>query len=193
MTRHLCFSTLTNKTDLMTESNPNKMSLKTGGAIIAGLGVLAAIFPLVTGLTLSLFFGIALIFGAMAHMAQAFSRPSWKGSLWMLALSLIYVFAGITLLINPLLGLTTLTILLVLHLFFSGLVEIIWGFRLRKESYAYGIVFSGLLSIAVGGLIWFQWPSSARWALGLLFGLSLISTGVSMMIYGRKMEKTSED
>ena len=55
----------------------------------------------------------------------------------------------------------------------------------NRELKAWGwLLFSGLLGIAVGLLIWLGWPSSATWALGLLVGIELIFAGWSLMLLG---------
>ena len=176
----------------MAYAEKNRLNLRTTGIFIALIGVLAAIFPLVTGLALSFLFGGLLIIGAMGHLAQAFSRPDWKGSIWALILSVIYVFAGITLLVNPIFGLAALTVLVFLQLVATGIIEVIWGFQLREKENSSGMILSGILSILIAGLIASGWPSTARWAIGLLFGFSLISTGISMIIYSNAEDKTEE-
>jgi uncharacterized membrane protein HdeD (DUF308 family) len=39
------------------------------------------------------------------------------------------------------------------------------------------LLISGLVSLAVGALIFAQLPSSAEWAIGLLVGINMISSG----------------
>ena len=44
------------------------------------------------------------------------------------------------------------------------------------------LLISGLIAIAVGVMIAAQLPSSADWAIGLLTGINLLSTGVSFVV-----------
>ncbi len=175
----------------MAEPNSDRSYWNVSGLIILSLGVLAVIFPLLTGISLSFLFGSLLLAGGVVHVAQVFSVSGWKSSILQLALGTLYLLGGIAIVSNPVLGLATLTMLLLFYLMLSGLVEIFWGLRVREQEYSFGIVLSGLLSLLLAVLIWFQWPASAAWALGLLFGLSLISTGASMMFYGLKGESAS--
>jgi uncharacterized membrane protein HdeD (DUF308 family) len=51
---------------------------------------------------------------------------------------------------------------------------------------------SGLVAIAVGVLIAYELPSSAAWAIGLLAGINLISTGASFTVLalaGRRLKQ----
>ena len=44
------------------------------------------------------------------------------------------------------------------------------------------LLLSGLVAIAVGVLIAYELPSSATWAIGLLAGVNLLSTGASFIV-----------
>lgn len=161
-----------------------------GGGIIVGiLGILAILFPFVTGVSLSVLLGAVLVVGALVHLASAFSGRGWKGFVVQGLLAVLYAVAGILLMANPVVSLTTLTILLVAFLVVDGIVEIVMGFRVRPERGWSGVVVSGVLALVIAGLIWASWPASALWAVGLLFGANLLVTGVSMVFVamgGRK-------
>ncbi|WP_458186737.1 HdeD family acid-resistance protein [Haladaptatus sp. NG-WS-4] len=151
------------------------------GAILAVLGVIAIFFPFVTGIALSILLGGALLVGAILHAVHAFSAGDWKGVLWQVILVVVYGIAGLSLVFNPLLGLTTLTLLLVAYLVVDGIVELVMGFVLRPEKNWAWVVASGFLSLLLGGLLWVGWPATAAWALGLLLGVSLLTSGLSMV------------
>ena len=152
-----------------------------GGVLIASLGVLAILFPFVTGVSLSILLGAALVVGALVHLASAFSGRGWKGFVAQTLLAVLYAVAGILLIANPVVGLTTLTILLVAFLLVDGIFEIVMGFRIRSEKGWGGLVVSGVLALVIAGLVFASWPASAAWAVGLLFGANLFVTGLSMV------------
>ncbi len=154
------------------------------GALIAVLGILAVLFPFVTGISLSILLGALLVVGALVHVAHAFSG-GWKRFVVQGLLAAVYAVAGIVLMANPVVGLTTLTIILVAFLLADGVLEIIMGYRLRGERGASSLIVSGVLGLVIAGLIWAGFPSSALWAIGLLFGVNLLVTGVSMMFMAR--------
>lgn len=151
------------------------------GVLIAVLGVLAVLAPLLTGISLSILLGALLVVGALGHVANAFSAGGWKGSLWQVVLALVYGFAGITLIANPVVGLASLTILVVVYLLFTGIVELGMGFAMRPESGWGWVVISGAVSLALAGLLWVGLPSTALWAIGVLFGVSLLTSGLSLV------------
>ncbi len=155
-------------------------TLMIGGALIALLGVLAIVYPFVTGVSISVFLGAALVVGAVIHVAHAFSAGGWKGTLWQIVLALVYLVAGILFLTDPVLGLMSLTLVLIAYFLIDGVVEIVMGLRLRGEPRWAWMVASGVISLVLAALIWAGLPSSAVWAVGLLFGVSLLTTGISM-------------
>lgn len=166
------------------------------GALVAVLGIVAILTPLVTSIGLSMILGVLLIVGALLHVAQAFYAGGWDKSLWQVVLAIVYGFAGVGLLANPLLGIVTLTILLIAFFVVEGMAEVIVGIRMRSEPQWIWVVASGIVSLLLAGLLFAGLPSSALWAVGLLFGVNLLSTGLSMILVGnmgRKATKTARD
>jgi len=164
------------------DRQPSWQALTGVGVLISILGVVAILAPFVTGVTISIVVGALLVVGGLGHVAHAFTVPGWTGSLWQVILALIYTFAGISLLANPVLGLTTLTLLIVFYLAIEGLAEIVLGLSTRSEPQWGWFVVSGVVSLALAGLLWAGFPSTAAWAVGLLVGLSLLSTGLAMVV-----------
>ncbi|MFO7926079.1 MAG: HdeD family acid-resistance protein [Halobacteriota archaeon] len=157
-----------------------------GGIVIALLGVLAIMFPFVTGLSLSILLGGVLVIGALVHAAHAFGRERSRGSrLLQAVLGVLYGVAGISLLVNPVFGLVTLTLLVVAFLFLDGIVEIAWAVRVRGQQHWVWLLVSGVISLVAAGLLWMGLPSTAIWAVGFLFGVNLLATGIAMAVYGR--------
>ena len=171
-------------------------SLAIVGILTALFGVLAIVFPFVTGVSLSVLLGVLLVAGGFMHVAHAFTAQGWKGRLWQVLLAGLYGVAGIALLVNPLFTLATLTLILAAFFFADGIIETIMGLRLRGETGWAWLLASGVLGIVVGAAIWIGWPSTALWVVGLLFGINLLSTGLSMVMLamgGRNHARETED
>lgn len=154
------------------------------GIVLSILGLLAIVFPFYTGLSLSILLGALLVVGAFLHVANAFSAPGWIGSVVQAVLAVVYVIAGIALLANPTVGLVTLTLLVLAYFVVEGVALIGMGIALRSERNWVWSVLSGGLSLVLAALIWLGLPSSAAWAVGLLFGVNLMSTGIAMVMLG---------
>jgi uncharacterized membrane protein HdeD (DUF308 family) len=106
-----------------------------------------------------------------------------------LLIGLLYLAAGGYLAFLPFSGIITLTILLAALFIAEGVLEVIMAFRVRPHEGWGWLLLSGLVAIAVGVLIAMQLPSSATWAIGLLTGVNLLSTGfgfVFLALAGRR-------
>ena len=161
------------------------------GVVVSLLGVLAVVFPLVTGLALSAFLGALLVVGGIAHGIHVLSARGWTGALAQALLALLYVAGGVALLVNPVFGLATLTLVLAVTFVLNGVLEIVMGVALRPRSNWPWVVVSGLLALAVGVLLFVGFPSTAAWAVGLLFGINLLSSGLSMALFGLNGRKAA--
>jgi uncharacterized membrane protein HdeD (DUF308 family) len=150
------------------------------GVVLTALGMLAIVFPFYTGIAVELLFGGLLLAGAIAQGFHAIGAQRWSGVFAELGLGALYLIAGLVLLSNPLLGLATLTLILGAFFLADGVVEIYMALTVRPESNWVGLLISGALSLALAGLILVGWPSTALWAVGLLFGVNLIATGVAL-------------
>jgi uncharacterized membrane protein HdeD (DUF308 family) len=155
------------------------------GMIIAILGVLAMAFPFVTGLSLSILLGAILVFGALVHVSHAFSAGSLGSVLGQVLLAVLYGFAGIAFMSNPVVGLATLTLLAISFFLADGIIEIAWGVRSRGEPGATWLLASGGISLLLAGFLWLGFPTSAVWAIGVFTGANLLVTGLAIILVGQ--------
>ena len=81
----------------------------------------------------------------------------------------------------PFTGIITLTILLAALFLAEGVLEMIMAIRVRPHEGWSWLLLSGLIAIAVGLMIGLGLPGSATWAIGLLVGVNLLSTGISFI------------
>ncbi|MCU4925121.1 DUF308 domain-containing protein [Halobacteria archaeon AArc-dxtr1] len=161
------------------------------GGVIALLGILAIAFPFVTGLSVAYVLGAVLVVSGIVHGAAGITHRRWTGAVWQLAVGAVTVIAGLLMLANPVLGLVTLTVLAIAYLLVDGITELAASRRVEGTDRRY-IVASGILSLVLAGLLWAGFPASAAWAVGVIVGVSLLSTGASMFVIsmsGRRATK----
>ncbi len=152
------------------------------GIVLVVAGIAAIAFPLVSTIAAKIALGWIFLAAGMVMIIHAFSIQKWGGFLMELLLGVLYLFAGGWLAFFPFTGIVTLTILLAALFLAEGVVEVIMGFRVRPHEGWGWLVFSGLIAVAVGLLIAAELPSSAVWAIGLLVGVNLLSTGISFIV-----------
>jgi uncharacterized membrane protein HdeD (DUF308 family) len=96
----------------------------------------------------------------------------------------VYIVGGFYFLTHPLLGLGTLTLVLAVIILMAAVCEAIAYFRSRGEGGSGWLLVNALITLLLGGMIWFHWPSSSVWAIGTLVGVNLLMTGISRLMLG---------
>ncbi len=153
------------------------------------LGFFAILEPAVAGIGVALLVGWLLIFGGVAHLISAFGGGGAKRVIFQVLIGIVYLIGGFYFLTHTLLGLGTLTLLLAGIILAEGVLEIIAYFRGRSEGGSVWLLINALITLLLGGLIWFHWPSSSVWAIGTLVGVNLIMTGFSRLMLGLAARK----
>ena len=154
------------------------------GVLLALLGVIAILLPGLATLAIELTLGWLLVLGgAFGLIAVISSGRSAPGFWWNLITAIICILAGLSLLIRPLSGVLTLTIILAAYLLASGVAQIIQAFQYRKEipSAWTWMLISGVVNLALGLIIVLGLPGTAIWVLGLLVGINLVMTGIAIV------------
>ena len=98
----------------------------------------------------------------------------------MFVIGLMSAVAGGYMLARPGMALATITIVLAAYFIVDGVFEIIWAFRLRPIKGWGWTLFSGIVALALGVMIWRQFPVSGVWAVGTLAGIHLLFGGSSL-------------
>ena len=156
--------------------------LLTAGIISTVLGAIAIIVPPLASVTITYLVGILLLIGAVAFVAEAISRGSTGHRIWSALLAVLYVFAGVWLIINPVSGTITLTWILAIFFLLIGVLRLIAGIASRgKVPNAGWTIVNGVLSIVIAVLVIGDLPSSAAWAIGLLVGIQLLFDGFALI------------
>lgn len=148
------------------------------------LGMLAIIEPALAGLAVSRLVGWLLVFGGVSYLIGAFKGGGAKQVGFHILVGLAYLIGGFYCLMHPLLAIGSLTLLLAAVILVGGVLEIISYFRLKGENASGWMLFNGIIAVLLGGMIWFHWPSSSVWAIGILVGTTLLMTGMTRLMFG---------
>ena len=167
--------------------------LLTAGIISVVLGAVAIIVPPLASVTITYLVGILLLIGAVAFVAEAISRGATGHRIWSALLAVLYVFAGVWLIINPVSGTITLTWILAIFFLLIGVLRLIAGIASRgKVPNAGWTIVNGVLSIVIAVLVIGDLPSSAAWAIGLLVGIQLLFDGFALIATAMAGKKLAE-
>ncbi len=163
------------------------------GIVTIILGFIAMAAPLIAGKSVAILVGILLIAGGIARLVWSFQAESlWRGVLKFL-LGGLTLLAGLMVVANPLFGLGMLTIMLAAYFIVDGIFEIIGAFQLKPAKGWGFLLFGGIVSLALGIMIWRQFPVSGVWAVGILVGVKLLFAGLSMVFLGSAVRQVGRE
>jgi uncharacterized membrane protein HdeD (DUF308 family) len=154
------------------------------GILFSILGILAIILPGISTLSTELFIGWLLIFGAIAQLYRTFTTRKHVGFTGSLIIGFLYLIFGILLLLYPVAGILSLTVLLIFFFFAEGIGKLILAFQFRRARNWGWLAVNGVLAIIIGYIIWAGWPQTSFWALGLLVGINMLFFGLSLLFLG---------
>jgi uncharacterized membrane protein HdeD (DUF308 family) len=156
------------------------------GLLLAGLGVLVVLAPMVAGAAVVMVVGLVLLLAGIAlglFGYQAYTLG--KGPFGLLAGAFAGV-CGLVLLLNPVTSLSTVTMIVASCLVVQGIAQVFLGLRLMPEDGWVWVVVDAAASILFGLSVWVGWPLSGIRAVGLVLGIKLVSAGAVLV----RIEKT---
>jgi uncharacterized membrane protein HdeD (DUF308 family) len=161
------------------------------GIIMVICGILAITLPFASSLGIVIVLAWLILFAGVSHLVFAFQSHSIGGFLWQVLLAIVYGFAGVYMLMHPLLGVISLTFVWAIFFLVEGVVEIVFYFKIRGASNAGWVLFDGIVTLILGFFIWRQWPSSSVWVIGTLVGISLIFSGISRFMLSSAVRRVT--
>lgn len=148
----------------------------TAGCLLILLGALAVAYSVIFTVVSVMFLGWMLIIGGVLEAVHAFQhRESRHLFLYVLDALLAFV-AGVLLLKSPEVGALVVTLLLASYFIIAGLFRIGVALALRYPSWPWTLL-NGLVTLALGIIVWGGWPASGFWVLGLFVGINLMMSG----------------
>jgi membrane protein HdeD len=152
----------------------------TGLALVL-LGIGAMISPAFAGNTVVYLIGALMLITGLIQLLAAWQEETWREKLANLTLGGIAAVGGIAVLAHPFYGLAALTLVLAIFFCIEGVWKIVSSFSYRPVPGWLALILSGVLDLILGILIWRQWPVSGLWAVGILVGVNLFSTGIAFL------------
>lgn len=147
------------------------------GILTIVIAAIAIIQPLFTQIGANLLFEEIFFAAGIVRFLYAFNtRSSGKFKL-KLALALVYILAGLLILINQNETGQIINYILGITIVINGALEIILALQVRRVAHQWGwILLSGIVAIALG--IALAAKTYAVWVMGILVGLNLLVSGL---------------
>jgi uncharacterized membrane protein HdeD (DUF308 family) len=159
------------------------------GALIVGAGIFCLFAPLIAGVAVAYLLGAAMIGVGVLEVVAALAQPHRAvARLGIAALGLVAIVFGALVIAHPQEAVASLTWLIGLSLLISGAVRILIAFGAEEARLPF--LLAGAFSILLGVLLLVEWPLDGEWAFGVLLGLDLIATGLTMLGWVRPARLT---
>lgn len=153
------------------------------GILLAVLGLAAIVVPTLASLAVTIFLGWLFLIGGIGGLMITFWAPRIPGFWWSLLSAALALLVGVLLVIQPVRGMLTLTIVVGAYFLAEGAVTIMYALEHRRElSQRWGwLLTAGLMDIIVAFVIIVGLPGTAAWAIGLLVGLNMMFGGTTLI------------
>lgn len=147
------------------------------------IGLLILFLPQISTLALSLMISVGLIIAGIYKLISAVIRRDEIEKAWLSAvISLLMIGIGAYLTIRPLFSLAVLTITVGIYFILEGINSLLIAFQSKNifKHWWVGIL-AGFTQFTLAFLIFFWFPQTALYTIGLLIGINLILAGIALI------------
>ena len=125
--------------------------------------------------------GWLLIIGGISSIIHAFVERKWGGFIIDLLTGLLYAIVGFMMVANPGESAVTLTLIISMFLMIGGVSRIVEAL-VGALPHRGWVLLNGVITLALGIMIWRQWPFSGLWVIGLFVGIEMLLYGWSLVM-----------
>ncbi len=161
------------------------------GVLLIIFGMLAIGSPMVAAVAVNVVIAWLIILAGVVHLILAFHAHGAGSLIWKLLVGIAYLFFGAYLIMHPVLGVASLTLILASLFLIEGILNIILFFKMRSLGGSSWVLVDGVVTLLLGLMIYLQWPSSSAWAIGTLVGVSMIISGVARVMLSLAVRKAA--
>jgi uncharacterized membrane protein HdeD (DUF308 family) len=153
------------------------------GIVLVLLGFAAIVVPVVATLAFTLVIGWLFLIAGGVGLVTTFWMRNAPGFWWSLLSAAIALAAGVVLIVWPLSGTLSLTLVLIAFFVVEGIATLMYAFEHKTQlSGRWGwMLASGIVDLILAGIIFAGLPGTAFWALGLLVGINMLFGGTAMI------------
>jgi len=155
------------------------------------LGIVAVILPGIASAFFTSVIGWITLISGGVMIVQSFQSKPVRGFWLNLIIGILYAIAGIYILFN--LGSAVLALTLAFGILFiiEGIYTIIMAFTNRSgHRMSWLVALNGIVTLILGIMVLNRFPYSAIWLIGLYVGISLLMSGVSLLVAALTLRRT---
>jgi len=174
-------SPLTEQQQQMVHVGKNWGWMMAAGLLMVVLGAIGLSMEVTITVVTMFYFGIMALIAGVGVLIGAFRAEGWKNKLWHVLIGLLYLAAGVVMVVDPQATAVWMTLFIGAFLIVIGIMRLIVGFSMRGiDGWGWTVV-AGLAAIALGAMILSEWPVSGLWAIGLFVSVDFLMQGISLI------------
>jgi uncharacterized membrane protein HdeD (DUF308 family) len=161
------------------------------GVLLIISGLLAIGSPFLAAVAVNVVIAWLIVLAGVFHLIIAFQAHSAGSVIWKLLVGLAYICFGVYLIMHPALAVASLTLVLASLFLIEGVLNVVLFFQMRSVGGASWMLVDGIITLALGSMIYLQWPASSAWAIGTLVGASMLISGISRVMLSLTVRKVA--
>ena len=161
------------------------------GVLLIVFGSVAVASPFLAAVAVNVVVAWLIVLAGVVHLMLAVRAHGAGSMIWKLLVGIAYLCFGGYLIVHPVVGVASLTLLLATLFLVEGVLDIILFFKMRPLQGSGWVLTDGIVTLLLGALIYLQWPTSSAWAIGTLVGISLIFSGVARVMMSLAVRKVA--
>ncbi len=167
--------------------NPSKnffYTLLIEGIVLSILGILIILMPQFMSLAATLVISIGLVVAGIHKLISSIILRKELDTPWVSGMvSILMIILGTYLSAQPIISMLLLTLIIGIYFIFDGANTLAVSIQNRKITKKWIIgLFAAIMQFILALLIIFALPLSAIWVIGVLIGINMLISGISMII-----------
>lgn len=158
------------------------------GVALFVLGLIALGAVVFVTLATMVFFGCLLIAAGVLQAVHALISRRWGGHVIDLLTGILSLVVGVLVVTHPEGTAAALTLLIAMFLIFGGAFRIAIAIFNQFNHWIW-LLLHGVVNLALGLMIWRQWPDSGQLVIGLFIGIDMLLNGWTLMMLGLLAKK----
>jgi uncharacterized membrane protein HdeD (DUF308 family) len=152
------------------------------GILMIVLGTIAFVIMPAATLGMVLILGWLLVISGVIECVQTFRVRKWGGFFLHLMGGVLGILVGLLVVTHPVAGALAWTLLFAAFFTVFGVFRLVLALRLKFPNWGWA-AFDGAITLALGILLWMEWPWSGVWFIGLAVGVSLVLRGWTYIMF----------
>ena len=161
------------------------------GAVLAVLGFGAVFAPMVAAIALDIAIGSLLVAAGASQVLMSAGTFTWRGFWVTLVCGIVSIVTGVAMLVLREPGVAALGLFLAIMLMVEAAAKLAAVILVRREIPWLWLLFDGLVTAALGTVLFVSPPAEKGVLLGVFIGINLLSTAATLLAAGWSLRQAT--